>query len=114
MRQALTTLVLVVAGAWIGICAVAVHALIWGLPLGLAASVAAVLALPAGWRRTGFTLGWLSVLAAAVTGRPEGDWAIVADWSGYLFLASGLVLLVIAVATLPRRAPKSRNQPSPT
>jgi hypothetical protein len=48
-----------------------------------------------------------------VLGRPEGDWAIVADWHGYTVLLTGLFLVVHAVVTVPRRAAEPENPARP-
>ncbi|MCR6030617.1 hypothetical protein GGQ22_04070 [Nocardioides sp. zg-579] len=105
--RALVAVALLVGSAALGvvvaIAAVAVHQLWWGLLLGAAASLAAVVALPARWStRPPFALGYAAVLAAAVQRRPEGDYLVPADASGYLLLGLALVLLVVAFATLPR------------
>ncbi len=39
--------------------------------------------------------------------RPEGDYAISQDVQGYAVLGLALVLLVVAIGTLPRPAPRS-------
>lgn len=93
---------LLVAGFVIGVAAVAVHARAWGLPLGAVATLAALVALPPGlWSRCPYAAGWIVALALALVPRPEGDYAIASDVPGYLLLAVGLVLLVLALATLP-------------
>jgi hypothetical protein len=112
--RALAALPLALVGAWTAVCVVALNSNAPWLALGVVASAVAVHALPGGWLRFGFVAGWLAVLAVALLGRPEGDWVIVADWHGYTLLGTGLVLLMYAVATVPRRAPKPGNGPSPT
>ncbi|MGD9961034.1 hypothetical protein [Nocardioides sp.] len=106
--------VLVAAGAWTAVCVIALNTRWWGLPVAVAATVLAAFALPAGWLRGGFTLGWVTVLGLALVGRPEGDWAIVSDWRGYTMLATGLFVLTYAVGTIPRRARKPENPSLPT
>jgi hypothetical protein len=94
---------LFVAGAAVGMAAVAVHELWWGLPLAAVASVASLVALPAGWwtrlpAALGFALlvGWLSIP------RREGDYLISSDLRGYALVTLTLVVLVAGIATLPR------------
>lgn len=105
---------LVAAGAWTGLCAVAVNGIAWALLLGVAATAAAIRALPGGRPRLAFTAGWLGVLVLALLGRPEGDWAIVADWHGYTLLGAGVCFLAYGIATVPRRAAKQGNGRPPT
>ncbi len=97
----------VVVGAWAGVCAVAVHTRTPTLLLAVVATGAVSHALPPGWLRGGFAAGWLVVLGAAVLGRPEGDWAVIADWRGYTLLVAGLVLLSHAAGTVPRRGARA-------
>ncbi|MDN4160224.1 hypothetical protein [Nocardioides abyssi] len=90
-------------GAAVAVASVALHQLWWGLLLGVAASAAAVVALPARWTtRPPYALGYAAVLATTLQERPEGDFLVPAGGAGYLLLGLALVLLVVAVATLPR------------
>jgi hypothetical protein len=100
------------AGLATGICAVAFYARPWGWWVAVIGISAALLALPRGVLRLGFGLGWIGVLGLAVLGRPEGDWVISADLSGYGLLGVGLVHLGYLIATLPVRHPEQRP-PSP-
>jgi hypothetical protein len=91
------------AGAAIGVAAVAVHQRWWGVALAVGAVVATVLALPPGWwSRLSFALGFMAVLGVAMTPRAEGDYLIPGNVRGYLLLAVGLAAFLIAVGTLPR------------
>jgi hypothetical protein len=112
--RVLAAIPLAAIGAWTALCAVALNSDAPWLALGIAAPATATYALPGGWPRLGFIAGWLTVLAIALLGRPEGDWVIAADWHGYTLLGSGLVFLTYAVGTVPRRAQKPGNRPSPT
>jgi hypothetical protein len=112
--RALAALPLAVVGGWTAVCAVALHGRTPWLVVAVAASALATWALPAGWPRFGFVVGWLVVLAVALLGRPEGDLLVAADWRGYTLLGTGLILLTYVVATVPRRAAKPGNGPSPT
>ena len=81
-------------GAAVGLGTVALHGYGWGLGLGVATTAATLVALPGGWwRRLPFALGWTAVLGAATVQRPEGDYVIASDASGYLLLATGAVVL---------------------
>ncbi|MDN5896418.1 MAG: hypothetical protein L0H93_20660 [Nocardioides sp.] len=95
-------------GSCTGIASIAVHqkAVPW-LLLAVLAPAAAAYALPAGWLRVGFGLGWVLVLLIAVQGRPEGDFAILATPSGYVLLASALALVVYVIGSIPRRRVES-------
>jgi len=112
--RVLAALPLAAIGAWTAVCAVALYSDAPWLALGVAAPAAATYALPGGWPRFGFIAGSLAILAIALLGRPEGDWVIAADWHGYTLLGAGLVFLTYAVGTVPRRARKPGNRPSPT
>jgi hypothetical protein len=109
-------LMLLIVGAATGLGAVAEYARWWGLALAVSASLLTVYAAPAGWPRCGYVVGWLVPLGLAQLGRPEGDWALVADVPGYLLLLVGVLLLTYAVATVPpprRNAARSpQNGPS--
>jgi hypothetical protein len=99
---------LLVVGAVTGVAAVALHDLVWGFVLAAAATVVTVLALPGGWLRLGFVLGWVAVVGWLTVPRAEGDYLISQDWQGYALLGIGVAVLVAGVATLPRpRAPAS-------
>jgi len=103
---------LLLAGAFTAIATVALHQLVWGLVLALAATAAAVLALPPGWwTRLAFVTGWVVMVGWLTVPRPEGDYLVSADWQGYAVLGSGMVLLVVGLATLPR--PRRPASPAP-
>ena len=92
-----------VLGAASGLASVAVHDRSWWwLGLAVVAPVATAMAVVAGVLRIAFVAGWSVVLALAVLGRPEGDYAIRSSARGYVLLVAGMVLLVLAVATVPR------------
>jgi hypothetical protein len=91
------------AGAVTSLAAVMVHQRWWGLLLVAAAVAAAVVAMPPGWStRLPFALGFALVLGLAMVPRGEGDYLVAGDGSGYVLLAVGFVLVLSAVATLPR------------
>lgn len=94
-----------VLGAVVGLGTVALHGYGWGVGLGIATTVATLVALPGGWwRRLPFALGWIAILGMATVQRPEGDFVIASDASGYLLLATGAVVLGAGFVGLwPRR-----------
>ena len=47
-----------------------------------------------------YCLGWVLVIGFAVAGRPEGDFAVAGDLAGYTLMGTGLVLVVLGVASL--------------
>ena len=109
MRRPFAGLLLLPVGIVTGIASLAVHDKSWAwFLLAVVGPVAAVVALPPGWPRSGFGLGWVGVLMAALLGRPEGDYVVTSTARGYTLLGLGLLLLMIVVVTLPvgrRRAP---------
>jgi hypothetical protein len=100
------------AGVAAGVATVAVYQWWWGLFLAVAATVATLLAAPAGWwTRLPFAVGFgLAVLLLAVP-RGEGDYLVSSTGAGYAVLGLALVVLMISVATLPR---PGRTSPRPT
>jgi hypothetical protein len=108
-------LVLLVVGAAGGLATVLLHQERWFLVLGLAAALASTLALPRGWRRTAFMLGWAGAVAWATVPRAEGDYLIPGNGSGYLLLGGSLVVLLLALATSGpgRRAREDPGDPRP-
>ena len=93
---------LLLAGAVTGIAAVGLHELVWGFFLVVAATAVTVWALPAGWLRVGFVLGWTVMVGWLTVPRTEGDYLVSQDWQGYGLLGVGLAVLMAAVVTLPR------------
>jgi hypothetical protein len=99
----LALLVALAAGALASVATLAVHDKSWAWwCLAMAAPVASTLALPPGGLRASFVGGWLAVLLLAVLGRPEGDFVVTATPRGYGLLLTAMLLLGLAVATLPR------------
>ena len=95
---------LLLVGAGTGVAAVALHELVWGFVLAAAATAVTVFALPPGWLRMGFVLGWVAMVGWLTVPKPEGDYLISQDWQGYALLGIGIAILVAGVATLPRPA----------
>jgi hypothetical protein len=101
--RGLTAAVLLAAGAATGVAAVAVHGRWWGVVLATAAVVAALGALRPGWStRLPFGIGFGAVVLRLAVARPEGDVVVAGDPRGYVVLALAFVVVVAAVATLPR------------
>ncbi|NHC23436.1 hypothetical protein G6553_09670 [Nocardioides sp. IC4_145] len=103
-------------GLAVAVATVALHQLWWGLLLGVAASAAAVVALPVHWSaRPPYAVAYAAVLAAALQERPDGGFLVPAGVAGYVVLGVAVLLLVLSVATLPRpdRTPAaSSTEPS--
>jgi len=100
-----------VLGAVVALASVVVHrADALGLPVGLGLAVLASVS-GAWWlRRSGvprtaatYGLGWLAVLAGALVGRPEGDYVLAGDVSGYTLMGTGFVLVAVGVTSLAAR-----------
>lgn len=103
MRRVLVAALLLVVGAATALATVALHSFGWGFLLGAGATLAALVALGAGWwTRLAFGLGWVGFIAWVTPTRAEGDFAISSDPAGFGLLALALVVLVYSVATLPR------------
>ncbi|HEX6149858.1 hypothetical protein [Nocardioides sp.] len=98
-----TALVLLAAGLATAVAAVAVHELWWGLPVVALLALAALAALGSGWStRLPAAVGFAGGVAWAVPERPEGDYAIATSVRGYGLLLVALLVLLAALATLPR------------
>lgn len=109
-RTAVAGAGLLVLGAAVGTATVWVHPVGWGLALGAAATLAALVAAPAGWRRLAYGVGWVVAAGWFVFARPEGDFVISSDPAGYAVLGLGLVVVVLVVATVP--GPRRRSGPA--
>lgn len=91
--RAVVALALLLVGGGAALCTVALHQRWWGLAIGLAAAAATLVALPAGWwGRFAFALGWAAGVAVLTPQRPEGDFLIASDASGYVVLATAVVV----------------------
>lgn len=110
--RVLTALGLVVVGAVTGIATVALHDLVWGIGLGLAATTATAVALPPGWStRLPFAVGWVVLVVWLTLPRSEGDYLISQDWQGYTVLGVAVVLMIVAIGTLPRPRRATTDDP---
>ena len=95
-----------VVGVAVGAASVWVHDRWWSLLLAAAATVAALWAVPRGLARTLYAAGWLLPTALFTFARPEGDFLVAQSGLGYAYLGLGMVVLMLAIATIPspRRA----------
>lgn len=85
-----------------GAASVVLHDITWALALASAATVLTVWALPAGIRgRVPYALGWMGVLALAVTPTAGGGYLLGSTTSGYAAMGLGLVALSVSIATFP-------------
>lgn len=93
---------LFLVGATAALATVVLHQIWWGFLLAAAATVVALASLPRGWlTRLPFALGWVGLVAWVTPRRPEGDYLIGSNTSGYLLLGFALLVLLFAVGTLP-------------
>ncbi|GAA4697722.1 hypothetical protein [Nocardioides conyzicola] len=103
---------LLLVGAATAVATIAVHELVWGFVLALAATAVTVFALPPGWwSRLAFVAGWVVMVGWLTVPRAEGDYLISQDWQGYGVLGFGMVLLVVGLATLPRPGRSAPDAP---
>jgi hypothetical protein len=57
-----------------------------------------------------YAAGWLVVFGAVFAGRPEGDYAVVADLAGYALMVAAVLLAVVGViAVAGGRGPERRH-----
>jgi len=108
LATALLALVLAVLSA---VPTVFLHPLWWTWPLAVLTALAWLLALPCGWPRLLYAVGWAAVAFRFAVPRPEGDLVVAGDLAGYLLLGLGLVLVLAALATwsLCRRSRRARH-----
>jgi hypothetical protein len=95
---------LLLLGGVVGLSATWTHSRWWALALGAASTLVLELAVPAGLLRIAYAVGWVALSAYFLLARPEGDFVVASDPIGYAFIGVGLVVLLLAVATIsPRR-----------
>ena len=118
MRRVLSGLLAVpvlLLGAATALATVAVHGHWWGLLLGLAATAASEVALPAGWtRRVAWAAGWVAMVGYLAVPRGEGDYVIAGDLAGYAVLITAAAVALSALATLPGRSSMRARLPPTT
>lgn len=102
-RRLAGTVGCVLLGLVTAVAAVLLHHSGWGWwLLALAAPLSVTLALPAGAWRIAYAVPFTVLAWLASFPRPEGDYLVTATPSGYGFLFGSLVLLGIALVTMPR------------
>src|SRR3954462_11721068 len=90
------------AGVAAGVATVAVHQWWWGLLLAVAATLLTLLAAPPGWyTRLPFAVGFAGAVLLLAVPRGEGDYLLGSTAAGYAVLGLALVVVMIALATLP-------------
>lgn len=95
------------AGGLLGLCVLLLHGYWWGLLLGIGATAAWLAAVPGGWwLRFPFAVGWDAAVLLLSLERPEGDYLVASDASGYVLLGSGVVVLLGGIVGL-------RHHPAP-
>jgi len=103
-----------VGGIAVAVGTVAVYQWWWGLLLAAAATLALLLVTPAGWTtRLPMALGFVGIVALTAVPRGEGDYLVASTGKGYAVLGLALVVLCIAVATLPRPARRQSDGKPP-
>jgi hypothetical protein len=99
--------VTLLAGIATAVGTVAVYQWWWGLALAAAATVLVVLATPAGWAtRLPLAIGFDATVVLMAVPRGEGDYLVASTGAGYAVLGLALVVLCLAVATLPKPGPR--------
>ena len=104
-------------GAAVGSAAMIVHRMdVLDLPLGLLLAPVATFAVAWALRvscvrrsASSYAAGWLLVFGVALAGRPEGDFAVVNDASGYVMIGTAFVLVVVGVSAFFARDSNSRS-----
>jgi hypothetical protein len=92
-----------VGGIAVAVGTVAVYQWWWGLLLAAASTLALVLVTPPGWTtRLPLAAGFVGTVALTAIPRGEGDYLVAATGRGYAVLGLALLVLCIAIATLPR------------
>jgi hypothetical protein len=92
-----------VGGIAVAVGTVAVYQWWWGLLLAAAAAVALVLATPPGWAtRLPLAVGFDGTVGLTAVPRGEGDYLVASTGPGYAVLGLALLVLCVAIATLPR------------
>jgi hypothetical protein len=91
-----------VLGVLTGGAAVVLHDISWALVLAWIATVLTIWFLPAGLGgRIPYALGWMVVLALAVSKTDTGGYLVGSTTAGYAVLVLGLVALSVSIATFP-------------
>ena len=95
--------VTLLAGVALGVATVAVYQWWWGLLLAVATTLLVALVTPPGWAtRLPLALGFAATVALGAIPRGEGDYLVAATGRGYAVLGLAVLVLCLAIATLPR------------
>jgi hypothetical protein len=105
VRRLLVAAATLVLGAAVALCCVALHGYAWGLALGLLTTAATLVALPGGWARLPFAVGWCALVIESSARRPEGDVLVASDWQGRMLFWSFVVVLIGGMVGARRHAP---------
>lgn len=104
MRAAGTVLAHALLGVVVLVAATAVHRTTLGLALGIATSLAVLVATRPGVpTRIAYGAGWLLAAAVLMRERPEGDTWFAGDLRSYALLGVAFVIVAVGLATLPPR-----------
>ena len=105
--------VTLLAGIGTAVGTVAVYQWWWGLLLAAAATLLVLVATPPGWAtRLPLAMGFVGTVALLAVPRGEGDYLVASTGSGYAVLGVALLVLLVAIATLPRPGPPAIRRPS--
>jgi hypothetical protein len=92
-----------VAGIAVAVGTVAVYQWWWGFLLAAATALALALVTPPGWTtRLPLAAGFVGTVALTAVPRGEGDYLVASTGRGYAVLGLALVMLCLAIGTLPR------------
>jgi len=95
------------------VATVAVYQWWWGLLLAAATTALVALVTPAGWwSRLPLALGFAGTIALTSIPRGEGDYLVASTGGGYVVLALAVLVLGLAIATLPRPGDRSVGRQS--
>ncbi|CAN5148099.1 MAG: hypothetical protein ACSLEW_04620 [Nocardioides sp.] len=103
MKRFAGCLAAAVVGVLTGTAATLVHPISGPLALAVAATLASCWACPPGWVRMSYALTWIVPVGFFMVPRPDGGYLIGSDGPGYLLVALGMVVISVAVVTIPRR-----------
>lgn len=104
LRPLLGLLLGLALGIVVGLASVFHHSADWTrLAFAVAAPVVLVAVAPGRAPTVGIALGWSATVLLAVFGTGEGDLLVVADAKGWTMLVSAVLLVVVALATIPVR-----------
>lgn len=103
LLRVLAAVAALVFGALCGAATLLVHSSWWGLVLGGGAGLAVSLAVPRGWVRFAYAVGWGVVVGWASAQQVERDRLVLiqSDGAGYALLVVTMVLVMLSIVTAP-------------